>query len=239
MNGILSTLRKAVEEFSMITDGDRIAVGVSGGKDSVALLYFLAKLSEFYPKKFEIVGITLDMQFGGANRNFEEIKKFADSLGLEYHVEKTDIAEVIFDIRKEKNPCSLCARMRRGALHDMAKKLGCNKIALGHHKDDALETVLMNLFDEGRFGCFSPVTYLSRKNLTMIRPLVFTDEKDIRAAVKKLNLPVVKSICPADGLTNRQSKKQFIEEQERQNHGFKKRLFGALRKSGVDGWGFS
>lgn len=174
----------------------------------------------------------------GQNTDYSPIAQMCEQIGVEYVVKRTQIGQIIFDIRKETNPCSLCARMRRGCLHDTAKELGCNVIALGHHNDDVLETFIMNLFQEGRLGCFSPKTYLSRKDLAMIRPMVFLSEKDVSGAVRKLELPVVKSVCPADGQTNREKTKQFIAGLEKDNRGLKKRMFGALRRSGLDGWGF-
>lgn len=238
MQKILGQMRRAIEEFGLIQNGDRICVGVSGGKDSVLLLYELKRLQAFLPVDFSLVALTLDPNFGGQNTDYSPIAQMCEQIGVEYVVKRTQIGQIIFDIRKETNPCSLCARMRRGCLHDTAKELGCNVIALGHHNDDVLETFIMNLFQEGRLGCFSPKTYLSRKDLTMIRPMVFLSEKDVSGAVRKLELPVVKSVCPADGQTNREKTKQFIAGLEKDNRGLKKRMFGALRRSGLDGWGF-
>ncbi|MEG0571125.1 MAG: tRNA 2-thiocytidine biosynthesis TtcA family protein [Oscillospiraceae bacterium] len=238
MQKILGYMRKAIQEFDLIEDGDRIAVGVSGGKDSVVLLQGLVMLKRFIGIEYSIVALTLDPCFGGVETDYSPIKALCDELGVLYVVEKTDIGQIVFDIRKETNPCSLCARMRRGALHDLAKKNNCNKIALGHHFDDAVETFMMNLFNEGRIGCFSPKSYLSRKDLSMIRPLVFAPEKEIRKAANKNNLPIVKSLCPADGVTSRQKTKEFLQEREKLDNGFKDRLFGAMRRAGIDGWGF-
>ena len=176
MQKLIGLMRKAIQKYDMIQPGDRIAVGVSGGKDSVALLAGLAKLREFMGIDYEIVAITLDYRFGGVDSDFSELQKLCDELKVEYIVKPTEIGQIIFDIRKESNPCSLCARMRRGCLHDAAKENNCNKIALGHHYDDAVETFVMNLFNEGRVGCFQPVTYLSRKDLTLIRPMVLAEE---------------------------------------------------------------
>lgn len=237
MQRILGYMRKAITEFGMIKDGDRIAVGVSGGKDSVALLAGLVMLKRFIGIDYEVVGITLDPGFGGKQTDYSAIEEMCKKLGCEYIIKRTQIGEIIFDIRKEPNPCSLCARMRRGALHDAAIEYGCNKLALGHHYNDVVETFVMNLFNEGRVGCFSPVTYLSRKDITVIRPLVFAPEKEIISAVKKADFPIVKSICPADGVTSRQKTKEFLRDREKQDSGFTYRLFGALRRSGVDGWG--
>ena len=169
---ILSFTRRAVDDYKMIEDGDKIAVGISGGKDSMTLFTALAELRRFYPKKFEVCGITVDMGFPGSD--FSSVEEYCRRLDVEYKTVKTDIAKIIFDIRKESNPCSLCAKMRRGVLHSTAKEMGCNKVALGHHFDDAIETFMLNLFNEGRLAAFLPVTYLSRKKTTLIRPLLYT-----------------------------------------------------------------
>lgn len=238
MRRMLGYIRKADQEFDMIADGDRIAVGISGGKDSLVLLNSLAGYRRFAEHKFTLVGITLDMRFGGKDTDFTPIAEMCRELDVEYKVIPTDIGEVIFDIRKESNPCALCAKMRRGALHDAAVEMGCNKIALGHHNDDVIETFIMNLHKEGRIGCFSPVTYLSRKNITVIRPMVLAPEQKIIACANRNNFPVVKSKCPADKTTQRQVTKEWLSEMERKDKGFKIRMFGALRRSGIDGWGF-
>lgn len=236
MQKLLSYVRRAVDHYHMIEEGDRIAVGVSGGKDSLALLVALAGLRAFYPKKFEVVAITLEM--GYAEMDFSPVGALCDTLGVEYIRIPTQIGPIIFDIRKEENPCALCAKMRRGALHEAAKAAGCKKVALGHHFDDVVETFVMNLFNEGRVGCFAPKTWLSRKELWMIRPMVFAPEADVRRAASQRGLPVVKSKCPADGHTSREDTKAFLAEKERESPGFKLRLFGALRRSGLDGWGY-
>ena len=238
MQRVLGYMRKAIQEFDLIQDGDRIAVGVSGGKDSVALLAGLARLRRFIGIDNSLTAITLDPQFHGVPGDYSAIEKMCAELEIPYVVKKTQIGEIVFDARQETNPCSLCARMRRGALHDAAKEAGCNKIALGHHYNDVIETFMMNLFNEGRLGCFSPKSYLSRKDLWMIRPLVFAPEKEIRRAVERTGLPVVKSKCPADGHTQRQVMKEFLAQKERESSGFQYRVFGALRRSGLDGWGF-
>ena len=236
MQNMLGRVRRCVDDYHMIEVGDSIAVGVSGGKDSLTLLAVLAGLRSFYPKAFSLRAITIDMGLDGMD--FSPVADFCRSIDVPYTVKKTEIGPIIFDYRKEKNPCSMCAKMRRGALGDVLLEQGCNKIALGHHYDDVIETFLMNLFNEGRVGCFAPKTYLSRKDLWMIRPLVFAPEKEIRRAVERTGLPVVKSKCPADGYTQRQATKEFLAQKERESSGFKYRIFGALRRSGVDGWGF-
>lgn len=232
---LLSHARRAVDEYHMIEEGDRIAVGVSGGKDSMALLAVLCNLQLFYPKRFELVALTVDMGFEGGD--FTPIVDYCKRLGVEYKVIPTSLAEIIFEQRKESNPCALCAKMRRGILHDQAKAAGCNKIALGHHFDDVVETFLMNLFNEGRLGTFSPVTYLSRKDLTMIRPFVFTPEKDISYYARTGALPVVESLCPEDKHTDREKYKRLLATLERENKGLRHRIFVAIQKANLDGYG--
>lgn len=232
---LLSYARRAIDEYEMIKEGDRIAVGISGGKDSIALFCTLVALKRFYPVSFELVAVTIDMGFEGMD--FSGVQKLCDDVGVEYHIVKTEISQIIFDYRKESNPCSLCARMRRGALHDAAKEYNCNKLALGHHFDDVVETFILNLSFEGRLGTFSPVTYLSRKDLTMIRPFIYTAEKDIRYFMGRNEwLPLVQSTCPADKATQREEVKRFLAEQEKVNKGLKHRILGAIQKAGLDGY---
>ena len=242
MQKLLSRVRSCVDRYSMIEDGDRIAVGVSGGKDSLALLCVLSELRKFYPEKYDLCALMLDMGFdasetvGAAPSDTSEIAELCSRLGVEFHVKRTEIARVIFDVRKESNPCSLCARMRRGSLHDLAKEYGVNKLALGHHFDDAAETVMLNLFFEARIGCFSPVTYLSRKDLTMIRPLLLTEERDIKTFVKKASLPVMKSPCPMDKTSERAKMKDMLHAFDREHRGLYTRIVGAVDRGGIDGW---
>ena len=242
MQKLLSRVRSCVDRYSMIEDGDRIAVGVSGGKDSLALLCVLSELRKFYPEKYDLCALMLDMGFdasdtvGAAPSDTSEIAELCSRLGVEFHVKRTEIARVIFDVRKESNPCSLCARMRRGSLHDLAKEYGVNKLALGHHFDDAAETVMLNLFFEARIGCFSPVTYLSRKDLTMIRPLLLTEERDIKTFVKKASLPVMKSPCPMDKTSERAKMKDMLHAFDREHRGLYTRIVGAVERGGIDGW---
>ena len=237
MRKVLGHMRKAIQEFDLIQDGDRIAVGISGGKDSLVLLNGLALLRRFIGIEYELVAITLDPRFNGQEGDYSSVQELCDMLGVEYRIIPTDIGEIIFNIRKEPNPCSLCARMRRGALHDASIEAGCNKLALGHHYNDAVETFVMNLFNEGRIGCFSPKTYLSKKDIWLIRPMVLTSEKEIFSACRRNGLEVVKSKCPADGHTNREKTKNFLAEMEKESHGFTYRLFGAMRRANIDGWG--
>ena len=229
-------MRSACQQYDMIKDGDRIAVGVSGGKDSMALLAAMANLRIFYPAKFELVAITLDPRFGGEDADYSEIEELCRKLDVEYIIKRTQLAEVIFDIRKESNPCSLCARMRRGALHDAAKAAGCNKIALGHHLDDVAETFIMNLFNGGTLDCFMPVTYLSRKDIYMIRPMIFARESDCARVARKENLPVVKSKCPADGTTERQEVKEFLSSLEKKYGNVREKILGAMQRKEINGY---
>ncbi|MEG0018033.1 MAG: ATP-binding protein [Hydrogenoanaerobacterium sp.] len=236
MKKILSYMRRAIADYSMISQGDKIAVGVSGGKDSVTLLCGLARLRSIIGIDFSLVAITLDPGFNGTQTDYSPIAALCGELSVPYIVKRTQIGEVVFNIRKETNPCSLCAKMRRGALHDAAKEAGCNKVALGHHYDDAVETFMMNLFNEGRIGCFQPVTYLSRKDITLIRPLIYAPERDIKSTVNRCELPVVKSLCPADGVTERTRMKEYIKNLERERHGIKKLIFGAMQRGHISGW---
>ena len=210
MKKILGPLRRAVEKYEMIRPGDRIAVGLSGGKDSTALLVAMKRFQYFSPVPFELEGITLDMGFGGMD--FEPLVQLCAELDIPYTIKKTQIGPIVFEARQEKNPCALCARMKRGALHDLAIERGCRKIALGHHADDAIETFFLSLFYEGRINTFSPVTYLDRKDITLLRPLIFVKEKDIIYNPEIKELPVIKSTCPADGHTKREDMKDMMKE---------------------------
>ena len=236
MRKILSRTRAAVDDYKMIQNGDKIAVGVSGGKDSVMLLKALCDLKRFYPAKFEIVAITLDMRFDNKDGDFSPIQKLCDEYNIEYVIQKTDLYEIIFNIRKEECPCSLCARMRRGILHDTAKQLGCNKIALGHHLDDAAETFMMNLLIESRIGCFAPVTYLSRRDITMIRPLIYVRETAVEQAVERLNLPVIESKCPANEKTKREDAKILLQKLSDEYGDVPERIIGAMQRASIDRW---
>ena len=231
---LLSLTRKAIDEYGMIEENDKIAIGISGGKDSLTLLYALAHLRYFYPKKFEIIAVTVDLGF--QNLNLEKIQELCDQLKVEYHVIKTDIADIVFNVRGETNPCSLCAKMRKGAFNEKAKELGCNKIAYAHHKDDVVETLLMSLILEGRIHTFSPVTYLDRMDLTLIRPLIYVDEADVKGFMNKYSLPVVKNPCPADGYTQREYAKQLVASLSHEHPGTKERMFTAILNSNLPSW---
>ncbi len=231
---LLSYTRKAVDEYNMIQNGDKIAIGVSGGKDSLTLLYALSGLRRFYPKQFEIEAITVSMGF--EDMDFTAVKTLCQELEIDYTVVETDIADIVFTHRKENNPCSLCAKMRKGAFNTRAKELGCNKAAYAHHYDDVIETMMMSLIYEGRFHCFSPVTYLERADITLIRPMIYVEERDIKGFRNIHNLPVVKNPCPVDGYTKREYIKQLIKTLGSESPGLKERLFHAISCSKIDGW---
>nr|WP_317448179.1 ATP-binding protein [uncultured Sellimonas sp.] len=231
---LLSFTRKAVDEYQMIETGDKIAVGISGGKDSLTLLYALAGLRRFYPKPFDLIAITVDL--GYEKFHTEKIEKLCQELDVPYHVVKTDIARILFEERKESNPCSLCAKMRKGALNEAVKKLGCNKVAYAHHKDDIVETMILSLIFEGRFHSFSPKSYLDRMDLTVIRPMMYVNEADVIGFQRKYDLPVEKSRCPVDGLTKRQYAKDLIHQLELDHPGAKQRMFTAILNGNIEGW---
>ncbi len=231
---VLSFVRKAVDDYHMIEEGDKIAIGISGGKDSLTLLYALHGLRRFYPKHFDIHAVTVDLGFD--NLNLSEIEKLCKELNVEYTIVKTSIAQIIFEDRKESNPCSLCAKMRKGALNSAIKEAGCNKVAYAHHKDDVIETMLMSLIYEGRFHTFAPVTYLDRMDLTVIRPLMYMSEADVIGFVNKHNVPVVKSPCPADGHTKREYIKNLLRQINLENPGVKERMFTAIQNGNMKGW---
>ena len=230
---VYSITRKAIDDYHMIEDGDKIAVGISGGKDSLTLLYALHGLKRFYPKEFSVHAITVDLGFH--NLNLDEITKLCETLEIPYHIVKTDIGKIIFEDRKESNPCSLCAKMRKGALNTAIKELGCNKVAYAHHKDDVVETMMMSLVYEGRIHTFRPVTYLDRMDLTVIRPLIYMKEADVIGFINKYEVPVVKSPCPADGHTKREYIKNLIRDINLETPGVKDRMFTAIQNS-IDGW---
>ena len=231
---ILSFTRRAVDDYAMITAGDKIAVGISGGKDSMALLSALAAMRRFYPIPYSLCAITVDMGFPDAD--FSSIARYCEEVDVEYRVEKTDIAEIIFDVRKESNPCSLCSKMRRGVLHSVAKEMGATRVALGHHFDDAVDTFMLNLFFEGRIGCFSPVSYLSRSDLYLIRPLLYAPEKDIAYFMRHATIPTVDSSCPENKNTERENIKNLLLKLEKDYPGLRHRIFGALCRGEIDGF---
>lgn len=231
---VLSHVRRAADDYHMICEGDKIAVGISGGKDSLTLLFALNALRRFYPQHFDIHAVTVDLGF--QNLDLSRIEALCHKLDVPYTIVPTQIAEIIFSQRKEKNPCALCAKMRKGALNDAIRAAGCNKVAYAHHKDDVVETMLMSLIFEGRFHTFSPVTYLDRMDLTVIRPLIYMNEADVIGFVNKNSIPVLKSPCPADGYTKREYAKQLLRQLNRENPGVKDRMFTAIQNSSLQGW---
>ena len=223
---MLSVMRKGVTKYKMIKDGDKIAVGVSGGKDSVTLLKLLAEYKRFSPEKFDLIAITVDLNFSTNNPDFTPIKQLCDSLDVPFYLQKTDIGQIVFDVRKETNPCALCSKMRKGALYSLAKELGCNKVALGHHADDLIDTLFLSLFYEGRLSTFAPKSYLDRTDLTLIRPMIMLEEIDVVAYSK--TLPVVKSCCPANNTTKREYVKQVLSSVGKEIPNVREMVFTAL-----------
>ena len=234
MQRILSLVRRCVEDYHMIDEGDTVAVGVSGGKDSVLTLAALAKLRDFYPKQFELPALTIDSGVPGTD--FTPIADLCRELGVPYRIIGVPIYEIVFVHRQEKNPCSLCAKLRRGALSTELNRQGLGKIALGHHYDAAVETMLMSLFLEGRISCFQPVTYLDRSRVTQIRPLLYVQEREVRGAVRRLGLPVVKNPCPANGSTKREEMKELLLRLDKTYPQLKKKIFGAIQRYPLYGW---
>ena len=231
---LFSYTRKAVDDYQMIEEGDKIAIGISGGKDSLTLLYALQGLRRFYPHKFDIMAVTVDLGFH--NFDTERIGGLCRELKVPYEVVHTEVARIIFEERKESNPCSLCAKMRKGALNTAVKANGCNKVAYAHHKDDVIETMLMSLLFEGRFHAFSPKTYLDGMDLTVIRPMIYVPEMDVIGFQNKYQLPVAKSPCPVDGHTKREYAKNLVRQLNKEQPGCKERMFTAILKGAIDGW---
>ena len=231
---LLSYVRRALEDYHMIAPGDRIAIGVSGGKDSLCTLLALADLRRFYPHPFEIEAITVSLGF--PNGDYSSVAELCNKIDVPFTLVETDIGQIIFEERKEKNPCSLCAKMRKGALNDAAEKLHCNKVALGHNKDDIIETFFLSLFYEGRINTFAPVSFLDRKQIYSIRPLMYVPEYEARSYVRKYDIPIVKSPCPADGETKRQEIKELIASLSKQYDNLEGKVFSAIRRSAIKGW---
>ncbi len=229
MQKILSYMRKAIEEYNMIEENDKIAVCLSGGKDSITLLHAFKALQRFYPKKFELIAISINPGFEFFDTTL--LQNLCDNLEIPLFIEKTHTKEIVFDIRKEKNPCSLCANLRRGAINSIAVREGCNKIALGHNQDDVLETFLLNLFYTGRIGTFSPVSHMDRTGITLIRPLVYTPEKETKRFVKKNNLTVMPKVCPMDGTSKREDMRLMIFSLQKNIPMIRANLFGAIQRN--------
>ncbi len=231
---LLSYTRRAVDKYMMIEDGDKIAIGVSGGKDSMSLLLALKTLQRFYPKKFDLEAVTVCLGF--PDSNFSIISEFCKKIGVNYTVYETEIGPIVFDVRKEKNPCSLCSKMRKGALIDKAVELGCNKIALGHNKDDAMQTLFMSLFLEGRIHSFAPITYMDKAKVHTIRPLIYAPEGEIKSFTVSNNIPIFKNPCPAAGNTTREDMKTFIKELRKKYDHFDNKIIGAMERAELNGW---
>ena len=229
MQKILSYMRKALEEYNMIEENDKIAVCLSGGKDSITLLHAFKAFQRFYPKKFELIAISINPGFEFFDTTL--LQKLCDNLEIPLFIEKTHAKEIVFDIRKEKNPCSLCANLRRGAINSIAVREGCNKIALGHNQDDVLETFLLNLFYTGSIGTFSPVSHMDRTGITLIRPLVYTPEKETKRFVKKNNLTVMPKVCPMDGTSKREDMRLMIFSLQKNIPMIRANLFGAIQRN--------
>lgn len=234
MQRMLSYIRKAVDDYNMIEDGDKIAVGLSGGKDSITLLMGLKALQRFYEKKFEVIAISINPGFDFFNSDF--LKNTCEKIGVQFVEEKTHIKEIIFDIRNEKNPCSLCANLRRGILNSVAIREGCNKIALGHNEDDVLETFFLNLLYGGSIGTFAPKSYMDRSGITLIRPLIYAPEKSIKTFVKKQGIEVMPKCCPMDGVSKREDMKNLIYSLQKDIPNVKTNIYGAIKRSNIKGW---
>ena len=234
LNDFTGTVRRAVDDYDMILDGDRVAVGVSGGKDSMLLLLALSHLRRFYPRHFELEAVTVELGFEGMD--FTPVKELCEELEVPYTCLKTDIKEVVFDVRKEDNPCSLCAKMRRGAINDLIRQRGVNKLALGHHFDDAVETFMMSLLFEGRLSCFRPVTYLGRSGVTQIRPLIYAGEQKIANLAAQLQIPVVENPCTQDKASKRYEIKQLLKGMSAEYPDMKSKIFGAMQRMPLPGW---
>lgn len=234
MQRMLSYIRKAVDDYNMIEDGDKIAVGLSGGKDSITLLMGLKALQRFYDKKFDLIAISVNPGFDFFNSEF--LQATCKRIGVQYVEEKTHIKEIVFDIRKEKNPCSLCANLRRGILNSVAIREGCNKIALGHNEDDVLETFFLNLLYGGSIGTFAPKSYMDRSGITLIRPLIYAPEKSIKTFVKKNNIELMPKCCPMDGVSKREDMKNLIHELQKDIPMVKTNIYGAIKRSNIKGW---
>jgi tRNA(Ile)-lysidine synthase TilS/MesJ len=234
MQKMLSRIRRCIEDYGMISDGDRVAVGVSGGKDSLTALVTLSELLKFYPKRFEVAAITVDM--GYEEMDFKPVTKLCESLGICHIIIPTDIRQVVFEVRHEENPCSLCANMRRGALYNAAAAHGYNKVALGHHTDDAVETFILSLVYEGRINCFRPVTYLSRSGITAIRPLIYCREKYINAFAREYELPLVNNPCTANGETKREYAAGVIASMKAERGDIMEKIVGAMQRLPLEGW---
>ena len=235
LSDFTGTVRRAVDDYRMIQAGDRVAVGVSGGKDSMVLLLALDCLRKYYPEPFELEAVTIELGFEGMD--FTPVRELCGELSIPYTCVRTDIKEIVFDVRKEDNPCSLCAKMRRGALNNVLRERNLNKLALGHHFDDAVETYMMSLLFEGRISCFQPVTFLDRSGVTQIRPLIYAGEQKITNLARELNVPIVENPCPEDKGSKRYEIKQLLKTMSVQYPDMKSKIFGAMQRLPLKGWG--
>ena len=233
MQKILSHMRKAIEEYHMIEENDKIAVCLSGGKDSITLLHAFKNLQIFYPKHFDIIAVSVNPGFEFFDTNL--LKNICNDINVPLYIEESHAKEIVFDIRKEKNPCSLCANLRRGVINSVSIKQGCNKIALGHNQDDVLQTFLLNLFYTGNIGTFAPMSYMDRSKITLIRPLIYTPEKDIKRYIKKNDISVMSKVCPMDGTSKREDMKQLIFSLTKDIPMVRANLFGAIQRN-LDDW---
>lgn len=233
---IQGVMRSTAAQYELISAGDEICVGVSGGKDSVVLALALHRMAKYYPQPYHVHALTLDSGFLPQEVDYTPLAQLFEREGIPYHVKRTNIGHVVLNEREEANPCALCAKMRRGILHTEAKALGCNKIALGHHLDDAVETFYMNLWQGGRLACFSPKSYLSRKDITLIRPLALASESSIAAAANALGVPIISSGCPVDGHTARQDMKDYIALRRAEDPAFVQKTLTAMQSAHLSGW---
>lgn len=234
MQKILGYMRKAIEDYNMIDDGDKIAIGLSGGKDSISMLMGFKALQRFYPKKFDIIAVSVNPGFEYFDSDL--LKKTCEDLEVPFFEEVSHIKEIVFDIRNEKNPCSLCANLRRGILNSVAIREGCNKIALGHNEDDVLETFLLNLFYTGSISTFAPISYMDRSKIALIRPLIYAPEKEIRNFIKRNNITIMKKSCPMDGVSKREAMKEMIKDLKVDIPHIRANLYGAIKRSNIKGW---
>ena len=234
MQKILGYMRKAIENYNMIEDGDKIAVALSGGKDSITMLMGFKNLQRFYPKKFDIVAVTINPGFEGFDLDL--LRNLCNDIDVPLIIEDGHMKEIVFDIRDEKNPCSLCANIRRGMLNSIAIREGCNKIAVGHNEDDVLETFLMNLFYAGSINTFAPISYMDRSKITLIRPLIYAPESYIRSFVKKNNITVMPKACPMDGYSKREDMKEFLFKMQKEIPHVRANLYGAIKRNNVNGF---
>lgn len=234
MQKILSKMRKAIEDYEMIQEGDKIAVALSGGKDSVTLLYALKNLQIFYPKKFELIAITVNPGFDGFDAKI--LEKIAEEAKVELVIAPSDIKAIVFDVRKEKNPCSLCANLRRGILNSVAKEHGCNKIALGHNEDDVIETFLLNMIYAGKLSTLAPLSYMDRSDMTLIRPLIYTPEKYMKSFIKRNNIQIMPKVCPMDGKSKREYALELLRNIEIEYKHSRANIIGAIKRANINGW---